>query len=84
MGTGSAVLRATNELLSIINHTGLNSDENAFVDTAFRKGRLISFVSGVDVVKMQEALTKFFEGRVYTAKIDSTRGVLVVVQSYRE
>lgn len=85
MGTDPAMIRATNELLRIANHAGLNSEESAHVSTDAAKGKLVSIVSGINVEQMRVAVLKFFEGRVpVTANIDSTGRFLVVVQPYRE
>lgn len=77
-------LRVNRELLSILNHTGLNPNDAVEVETGVSKGKFVSIVSGVDVPCARAEILRHFEGRQVSVQPDDKTEYLIVTQPYRE
>lgn len=80
-------IRVNNELLSIVNHTGLNRNSTVEVETGVSEKSFISVVSGVNIPLARAALTEYLDGRPNVSietSVDDQAQYLVVTQPYRE
>lgn len=76
--------RVTNEIMRILNHSGLNPDDELDVHTATSCCLHVSIVKGVDVAKARLALGVHMTGRDVQLRTINNTNTLVVIQPERQ